>query len=194
MTLQSSGPLKASEIQAEFGGSNPFRLSDYYAGGPNVPAGAEGDNGPIPSSGLIKFSDFYGAPSNVAPDAVVLGGLFEHSTISATASVGYRLNVNGEEEAYDTNGPYIPYNTWLRSLTPDDYEAKLELITGWTPSGSPSEVWIPLNISQAWTLTETVESASKAYHGTIRIRHIPSLLQIWSAGLQLRCNVLPTLP
>jgi hypothetical protein len=71
VTLQSSGPLKASELQTEFGGSNPFRLSDYYAGGANVPAGTVGDGGPIPTSGTIKFSDFYGA-SNLLEDAKTL--------------------------------------------------------------------------------------------------------------------------
>ncbi len=71
MTLQSSGPLKASEIRTEFGGSGSFSLSDYYAGGPNVPIGAEGDGGPIPTSGTIKFSDFYGA-SNLSVEVKTL--------------------------------------------------------------------------------------------------------------------------
>lgn len=62
MVLQTSGPISISDIQAEFGGTNPISISEYYAGGANVPSGAEGINGPIPSSGEIKFSDFYGAP------------------------------------------------------------------------------------------------------------------------------------
>jgi len=40
----------------------PWRISDFYAGGANVPAGTTGANGVIPSSGEIKFSDFYSAP------------------------------------------------------------------------------------------------------------------------------------
>jgi hypothetical protein len=45
-------------IAAEFGGAAPHRLSDYYRGGPLVPAGASSR---IPTSGRIRLSDFYGA-------------------------------------------------------------------------------------------------------------------------------------
>ena len=54
MTLPSSGTIKMSEIKAEFGGTNPVGLSDYY--------GKDG----VPSSGTIKFSDFYGKSSFTA--------------------------------------------------------------------------------------------------------------------------------
>jgi len=64
MTLPSSGPLSLSDIQTEFGGSNPISLSEYYAGGAYVPAGTTGTNGPVPSSGTISISNFYGT-SNI---------------------------------------------------------------------------------------------------------------------------------
>ena len=64
MTLQASGnAIKFSEIQTEFGGSNPISLSEYYAGGasgyvvpqPTPGYGAIGYPGgtstPIPTSG-----------------------------------------------------------------------------------------------------------------------------------------------
>ena len=39
MVLQASGSaIKFSEIQSEFGGTNPISLSEYYIGGDNVPA------------------------------------------------------------------------------------------------------------------------------------------------------------
>ena len=62
MALPSSGALAITNIQTEFGGSNPAGMSEYYAGGSYVPAGTSGDNGAIPSSGTIQISDFYGAP------------------------------------------------------------------------------------------------------------------------------------
>ena len=58
MTIPSTGPLAASVIRDEFNGTNPFVFSDYFAGGPFVPAGTVGDAGPIPESGTLKFSDF----------------------------------------------------------------------------------------------------------------------------------------
>tara|TARA_Y100000289_G_scaffold43404_1_gene43162 strand:+ start:1134 stop:1769 length:636 start_codon:yes stop_codon:yes gene_type:complete len=62
MTMQSSGAISLSQIQTEFGGSNPVSMNEYYVGGANVSSniGAFNPNG-IPSSGSISFNDFYGA-------------------------------------------------------------------------------------------------------------------------------------
>lgn len=60
MALPSSGPLSLSDIQTEFGGSNPISLSEYYAGGAYVSAGTSGTYGAVPSSGAIGIRNFYG--------------------------------------------------------------------------------------------------------------------------------------
>jgi hypothetical protein len=52
---------KLSGIQTEFGGSNPIAISEYYAGGANVPASAPAPNGPIPGSGQIAIGQFRGS-------------------------------------------------------------------------------------------------------------------------------------
>lgn len=52
MAIQTSGAISLSDIQTEFGGSNPIALSEYY-----------GVSGGIPASGEISISDFYGASS-----------------------------------------------------------------------------------------------------------------------------------
>ena len=49
MPLQSSGAISLSQIQTEFGGSNPISLNEYYSA-------ADG----IPSSGTISMNQFYG--------------------------------------------------------------------------------------------------------------------------------------
>lgn len=49
MTLQSSGQMTFTDIQTEFGGSNPISLDEYYGA-------ASG----IPSSGQISMNQFYG--------------------------------------------------------------------------------------------------------------------------------------
>ena len=57
MTLPASGnSLSLSQIQTEFGGSNPIGLNEYYAGGSYVPSGT----GSIASSGAINMSSFFG--------------------------------------------------------------------------------------------------------------------------------------
>ena len=50
-----------NDIQTEFGGSNPISISEYYSGGPLVPAGSPAPNGPIPSSGQISIGEFRGS-------------------------------------------------------------------------------------------------------------------------------------
>jgi len=60
MTLPASGPLTFSDIQTEFGGTNPIALNEYYAGGGLVPAGTTGTYGAVPSSGQISVQNFYG--------------------------------------------------------------------------------------------------------------------------------------
>jgi hypothetical protein len=59
MALPESGPLSLSDIQAEFGGTSPIGLNEYYKGGAFV---LNTDFAPnVPSSGTISISDFYGA-------------------------------------------------------------------------------------------------------------------------------------
>ena len=53
MALQSSGAIKLSEIQTEFGGSNPISLSEYYG------------SDTVPESGVISLSDFYGTAATI---------------------------------------------------------------------------------------------------------------------------------
>ena len=54
MVLQASGSaIKFSEIQSEFGGTNPISLSEYYIGGDNVPV-------TISSTTAGTFSAYYG--------------------------------------------------------------------------------------------------------------------------------------
>jgi hypothetical protein len=57
MALQSSGVISLSDIQDEFGGTNPISLSEYYRNGSYV---TENNTG-VPTSGAIQLDDFYGA-------------------------------------------------------------------------------------------------------------------------------------
>ena len=70
--------LSLREIANEFGGPDPLSMSNYYAGGPNVPVGTVGDFGPIPSAGTINIQQFYGS-SNVIP--LVEVAHFDETTI-----------------------------------------------------------------------------------------------------------------
>ena len=59
MAVQADGANLSitDDIVAEFGGSVPHAISEYYGGAGLVPAGANGD---VPTSGQIAFSQMYG--------------------------------------------------------------------------------------------------------------------------------------
>ena len=109
MPIPASGPLSMTDIQTEFGGTNPIGLNEYYAGGANVPAGTSGTYGAVPSSGAISIQNFYGttklvpgsvsfttagtyswvAPSGVTKVSVVAVG----GGARTGAGLGYKNNV-----------------------------------------------------------------------------------------------------
>ena len=98
MTLPTSGPLTFSDIQTEFGGTNPIALGEYYAGGGLVPAGTSGTYGAVPSSGALSIQNFYGT-SNYIPvyvEELFSTWLFNTSTPSnVTIPNGINLSGNG---------------------------------------------------------------------------------------------------
>jgi hypothetical protein len=63
MALPSSGPLAFTNIQTEFGGTNPIGLNEYYRGGGLVPVSTTTTT--IPSSGTIAANNFYGTANRV---------------------------------------------------------------------------------------------------------------------------------
>ena len=84
MALPSSGTITIDMIRAEFGGSTPVSISQYYRGGGLVPNVSQ--NNAIPTSGAISFSNFYGATNqNLVPAAVNWTGIFAAEYFSGTA-------------------------------------------------------------------------------------------------------------
>lgn len=94
MTIKTSGDLSISDIVAEFGGSSPHSLSEYYAGGSIVHTGAVGYPGGvktnIPSSGQISLSNFYGADKLVPGNS---GILTSGSSYTLPVTCGAYINV-----------------------------------------------------------------------------------------------------
>jgi hypothetical protein len=59
MAIPLTGTISLTDIQTEFGGTNPVSLSEYYKGGAYVLTTDYAPN--VPTSGAISLSDFYGA-------------------------------------------------------------------------------------------------------------------------------------
>tara|TARA_R100001440_G_C2487166_1_gene114398 strand:+ start:161 stop:829 length:669 start_codon:yes stop_codon:yes gene_type:complete len=100
MVLQSAGSaIKFSEIQDEFGGTNPISLSEYYIGGGLVPATVIGGGSPG------TFTAFFGRQSVILPFLAVTGTpsqqFYFHREIDGTSgSLAGMLNSSGNEHIY----------------------------------------------------------------------------------------------
>lgn len=82
MALPTAGnPISLSQIAAEFGGTTPHSLSEYY-----------GVEGSLPTSGTISFHDFYGLSAGPVADNSA-EALFDNPTVS-TASIAWPTNVS----------------------------------------------------------------------------------------------------
>ncbi len=94
MTLPSTGPLKFSDIQTEFGGIVPVSFSEYYAGVTYVATGTTGLNGAIPASGVLSISKFRGSqhslPVGVTQYTSVLSFISASAYFTA-GGVGYNI-------------------------------------------------------------------------------------------------------
>jgi hypothetical protein len=106
MTIKTSGSLAFSEIQAEFGGSSPISLSEYFAGGAYVPAGTSGINGAVPSSpNAISVSKFYGTSAYSDVYSVTLG----YASFGADSENQYEGSIS--QGYYDFTSFGAAYNT-----------------------------------------------------------------------------------
>ena len=64
MTISSSGPIKFSDLQAEFGGTNPISLSEYYRGGTYVKT-YDDNISSVSTAGSIDLGEFKGAAKHI---------------------------------------------------------------------------------------------------------------------------------
>lgn len=73
MAITGSGAVSFSNLQTEFGGSNPISLSEYYRGGSYTTSNNTG----VPTSGAISMSQFYSTTAaDYVPAAVNWANLY----------------------------------------------------------------------------------------------------------------------
>ena len=109
---------KLSDIQSEFGGSNPIELTEYYSGGPLVPAGTPAPNGPIPSSGQIAMGQFRGS-----------------ELITFISASGGTITTSGDFKIHTFNGPGT-FNVSSASNSGPLNEVSYTIVGGGGGSGS----------------------------------------------------------
>lgn len=102
MALPLSGPLSLAQIQTEFGGTNPISLNEYYRGGAFVTS----NNTNVPTSGVIRISNFYGATKQFS--FTISSNL---STPQNLRSLALAAGWNGSDAVLATNNAIISSNT-----------------------------------------------------------------------------------
>lgn len=108
-----------TDIQTEFGGTDPIGMNEYYAGGGLVPPGTTGTFGAVPSSGALSIQNFYGT-SNYVP--VYVEELFQtwlYTGNSSTQTIPNGVNLSG-------NGGMV----WLKCRTLADSNQLFDTVRG----------------------------------------------------------------
>jgi hypothetical protein len=184
MTLPTPGvSLSMSQIQGEFGGSNPISLSEYYAGGSYVPAGTTGSNGAVPSGGTISISQFYGTSNAIiAFDSYTLS---DFQLDPNDAICYYRINSNGNVYGTSVGIPFDLLEQWATPTSiASQYEVYATLNTG-SLSGGTTGSWLSLGTTQDWWVERT-SIGSKVANMTMEVRKIgtSTVLDTWTIEIE----------
>ena len=190
MTLPTSGPISLSDIQTEFGGSNPISLSEYYAGGSYVPAGTSGTNGAVPSSGTISIWNFYGT-SNVVI-SITNQDIFDLDASDANAY--YFLTSGGQVEKSTDIGGINPTNLeqWCTPTSQaSNYEAYITVTGGsLTPGSAATGTWVALSSTRYWYVQESRSGQSTTCTFTVQIRRVGTTTVLDTATITLEASVI----
>jgi hypothetical protein len=172
MPLPTSGPLSLNDIQTEFGGTNPISLSEYYAGGANVPAGTSGTFGAVPSSGTISIQNFYGTSKATLALVGAFANVIDFSPV--TIGLGYQLTSGGKEQDGFGTASSISFNDLGDWVVPNGsanlYEVRATVNSGAVTTGTTGS-WLSLGTTRTWTLTRSTVGISSV-NLTIDIRLI----------------------
>ena len=171
MTLPASGALALSDIQTEFGGSNPISISEYYGAAAGVP-----------SSGAISFSDFYGTSSfTLEFSAASYTNHGIHAT-GGTASAAILISNTGAVTGSKTSSPSglgsTASGTWATPVAAgngDDYEIRATLNSGSTPTGTLG-TWLALTSNRQWSISSTGAAGLVTCNLTLEIRDASTLV------------------
>jgi hypothetical protein len=72
MSIPLTGPVTLSQLQIEFGGTDPVSMNEYYRGGAFVPNSVR--NASIPTSGAINLEQFRGSSKTATVTYAIIGG------------------------------------------------------------------------------------------------------------------------
>lgn len=168
MTLQASGAIKLSDIQTEFGGTNPIAISEYYG------------SDTVPASGVISLSDFYGTSS--VPPVSFTNDPYTATNTGASPIVACTLSFTSGGSVIGTNmasGSWDGGNT----VSGSDYDIRITALTGDALGGGSlaEDTWYNLNTLRTYSVVTSTQPSSKSASFTIEIRDANTLSVIDTA-------------
>ena len=150
--IQSSGAISIDDIVAEFGGSAPDGMDEYYRGGTYVPDTSI--NSSIPTTGAISITDFYGSTLTVPDFNLATYAAHDNTESLSLASITFNTNgtitVSGNL-AVPTSGTWATGGT----ITGGDWEIFASLTTGTAPTGPALNNWHALSTARIWSMATT---------------------------------------
>jgi len=180
-------PVRLSEIQTVWGGSNPAAMSEYYAGGGNVPSGEEGwtgtlSSGPIPSSGEHRMKYFINTASNE-----FFGNTQQVTAPTDAKFVSYRF-YNTREDLYGSPPNTIPTigtNYEYRTSNGANSNVPSLIYNDFYRASSATSGVFRDNRSQSWGYSSNDDDVVRALE--IRLYLVPHncnyvLIEGWGAG------------
>ncbi len=104
------------------------------------------------------------------------------------ASVNYRINSDGDEYEQEGGGGYSSIATWLLDGSAGDYDCKLTVNSGTSPTGASVGSWLDCGTTRTWTLTQSSVGTS-SNNCTIEIRDGTTLEVLASATVTMSSQV-----
>lgn len=178
MALPGSGQISLGDVQTEFGGTNPAKLSEYYSAAAGVPA-----------SGTIRLSDFHGTSASYLL-AVTNKSFSDTSAWPTDVTNGVRIRTNGNVEENDT-GIYSVRDQWMGAGgTASNYQVKATATAGASNvSGNSLGVWHSLSGSKGWNVVQT-GAGPKTASLTIDIRNASDFSDAIQFTVSLSANAI----
>jgi hypothetical protein len=195
-----------SDIQTEFGGSNPISLNEYYAGGSYVPSSISG----VPSSGTISMNNlrgktksapytisvsttattegnaFYITISNTIPAPVLYWKITDYTALTSNSFNAADFTASSGTIYYDYDYGEYPAVT-ISTVTDSVFDTGTFKVTFYTDSSYTQSVGSSTTLTLADTYTATAPTLSRTSmyrYANLDTAYMGSSISMSTSGLE----------